>query len=157
MEFSRQEYWSGLLFPSPLVILVFLILSFKLAFSFFSFILIKRFFSSFSFSDIKVVSSAYLRLLILLRAILIPSCVSFIQAFCKMHSAYKLHKQGDNKQHYRTTFLFLNQSVAPYKVLTVASWPIYRFLRRQVRCSGIPISLSVFHSLLWSTQTKALV
>ena len=41
-------------------------------------------------------------------------------------------------------------------VLTVASWPMYRFLRRQVRCSGIPISLRIFHRLLWSTQSKSL-
>ena len=34
----------------------------------------------------------------------------------------------------------LYQSVVPYRVLTVASWPAYRFLRRQVRWSGIPIS-----------------
>ena len=33
----------------------------------------------------------------------------------------------------------------------------YRFLRRQVRWSGIPISFRIFHSLLWSTQSKALV
>ena len=32
------------------------------------------------------------------------------------------------------------QSVVPCLVLTVASWPAYRFLRRQVRWSGIPIS-----------------
>ena len=37
--------------------------------------------------------------------------------------------------------------------LTVASWPAYRFLRRQAR-SGIPISLRIFHILLWSTQSK---
>ena len=36
-------------------------------------------------------------------------------------------------------------------VLTAASWPAYRFLRRQARWSGISISLRVFHSLLWST------
>ena len=29
-------------------------------------------------------------------------------------------------------------------------------LRRQVRWSGVPISLRIFHSLLWSTQSKAL-
>ena len=29
-------------------------------------------------------------------------------------------------------------------VLTVASWPAYRFLRRQVRWSGIPISWRIF-------------
>ena len=33
-----------------------------------------------------------------------------------------------------------NQSVVPCPVLTVASWPAYRFLRRQVRRSGIPTS-----------------
>ena len=42
-------------------------------------------------------------------------------------------------------------------VLTVASWPEYRFLKRHVRWSGIPISWRIFHSLLWSTQSKALV
>ena len=31
-------------------------------------------------------------------------------------------------------------------VLTVASWPAYRFLRRQVKWSGIPISLRIFLS-----------
>ena len=33
-----------------------------------------------------------------------------------------------------------NQSVIPWPVLTVSSWPAYRFLKRQVRWSGIPIS-----------------
>ena len=32
----------------------------------------------------------------------------------------------------------------------------YRFLRRQVWWSGIPISWRIFHSLLWSTQSKPL-
>ena len=41
-------------------------------------------------------------------------------------------------------------------VLTVASWSAYRFLKRQIRWSGIPISFRTFHSLLWSTQSKAL-
>ena len=44
-----------------------------------------------------------------------------------------------------------NQSVVPCPVLTVASWPAYRFLKRQVRWSGIPIYFRIFHSLLWST------
>ena len=34
--------------------------------------------------------------------------------------------------------------ILPYRTLTVASWPTYRFLRRQVRWSGIPISLRAF-------------
>ena len=57
-----------------------------------------------------------------------------------MYSAYKLNKQGDNIQPWRIPFPNWNQSVFPYLVLTVASWPAYRFLRRQVRWSGIPVS-----------------
>ena len=37
-------------------------------------------------------------------------------------------------------FPILNQSFVPCLVLTAASWPVYTFLRRQVRWSGIPIS-----------------
>ena len=44
----------------------------------------------------------------------------------------------------------------PCPILSVASWPAYRFLRRQVRWSGIPISWRIFHSLLWSTRSKIL-
>ena len=57
-----------------------------------------------------------------------------------MYSAYKLNKQGDNIQPWHTPFPILNQSIVPCPVLTVASWPAYRFLRRQIRWSGIPIS-----------------
>ena len=73
------------------------------------------------------------------------------------YSAYKLNKQGDNIQPRQTPFPILNQSIVLCPVLTVASWPAYRFLRRQVRWSGIPTSLRISHSLLWSTQSKALV
>ena len=68
----------------------------------------------------------------------------------------KLNKQGDNIQPWWTPLPIWNQSVVPCPVLTVASWPAYRFLRKQVRWSGIPISFRLFHSLLWSTQSKAL-
>ena len=37
-------------------------------------------------------------------------------------------------------------SVVPCPVLIVASWPVYRLLRRQVRWPGIPISLRIFHN-----------
>ena len=84
-------------------------------------------------------TSAYLRLLIFLPAILIPACVSSSLAFLMMYSAYKLNKQGDNIQPWHTPFLIWSQSV-PCPVLTVASWPAYRFLKRQIRWSGIPIS-----------------
>ena len=94
---------------------------------------------------IKVMSSAFLRLLIFLPAILIPASAAVSLAFHMMYSAYKLNKQGDNIQPCCTPFPILNQSVVPCSILTVASWPAYRFLRRQVRCSGITISLRIFH------------
>ena len=56
-----------------------------------------------------------------------------------MYSAYKLNKQGDNIQPWRTPFPIWNQSVVPYPVLTFASWPAYRFLKRHVRWSGMLI------------------
>ena len=89
-------------------------------------------------------------------AILIPACASSSPVFLMMYSAYKLNKQGDNIQHWRTSFPIWNQSVVPRPVLTVASWPAYRFLKRQVKWSGIPISFRIFHSLLWSTQSKGM-
>ena len=61
-------------------------------------------------------------------------------AFHMMYSTYKLNKHGDNIQCWCTPFPIWNQSIVPHAVLTVASWPAYRFLRRQVRWSGIPIS-----------------
>ena len=70
--------------------------------------------------------------------------------------AYKLKKQGDNIQPWQTPFPILNHSIVPCLVLTIASLPTYKFLRRQLRRSGSPISSRIFHSLLWSTQWKAL-
>ena len=64
------------------MIFIFWMLNFKLAFPLSSFTFIKRFFSSSSFSAIRVVASAYLRLFIFLPAILIPACASFNPAFC---------------------------------------------------------------------------
>ena len=68
-------------------ILVFWILSFKPTFSLSSFTFIKRLFSSSSLTAIRVVSSAYLRLLIFLPTILIPAYASSIPAFLMMYSA----------------------------------------------------------------------
>ena len=39
---------------------------------------------------------------------------------------------------------FLNLFVVPLPILTVTSWPEYRFPRRRVRWLGIPISLRIF-------------
>ena len=131
--------------------LSFLKLSFKPTVSLSSFTFIKRLFSYSLLSAIRVVLSAYLRLLIFLLAILIPACTSSSPAFLMMYSAYKLNKQGDNIQPWCTPFPIWNQSVVPCPVLTVASWSAYRFLRRQVRWPGIHISLRIFQFVLIHT------
>ena len=135
------------------MILVFWMLSFKPTSSF---TFIKRLFSSSSLSAVRVVSSAYLRLLIFLLEILIPACISSSPVFLMMYSAYKLNKQGDNIQPWRIPFPIWNQSLVPCTIITVASWPAYRFLKRQVSWYGIPNSWRIFHRLLWSIQSKAL-
>ena len=67
-----------------------------------------------------------------------------------MSSEYKLNKQGDNIQPWRTPFSIRNQSIL-CPILTVASWPAYRFLRRQVRWSDTPISLRIFQFVVIHT------
>ena len=133
----------------------FWMLSFKTAFLLSSFTCIEKLFRSSSISAIKVVSSVYLRLLIFLKAILIPDWVSSSPACHMIYSAYKLNKQDHNIEPWRALFWSLNQSVLPCPVLADASCPAYSFLRKQVRWSASPISWRIFHSLLWSTQWKA--
>ena len=70
------------------MILVFWILNFKPDFPFSFFTLIKSLFSSFSLSSIRVVSSAYLKFLIFLPAILISACDSseyIYFTWCTLH------------------------------------------------------------------------
>ena len=71
-------------------------LSFQPAFKLSPFTFTKRLFSSSLLSAIRLMSSAYLRLLIFLLAILILACASSSLAFHTMYFAYKLNKQGDN-------------------------------------------------------------
>ena len=89
-------------------------------------------------------AARYLRLLIFLQAVLIPSCDSFSQVFRMLFSAYKLNKQGDHIQPFCTPFPILNQSIVSCPVLTVVSWPAYKILRRQVGWSYIPFTLGIF-------------
>ena len=65
-------------------------------------------------------------------------------AFCMMYFACNLNKQVDNMQTWCTPFPIWNQLLVPCPILTVTSWPAYRFLRKQVRWSDIPVSLRIF-------------
>ena len=89
------------------------------------------------FLPLELISSAHLSLWVFLIAILILACDSSSPAFHMMSSAYKLNNQGDSIQPRRTPFPIWNQSIVPRPVITVASWPAYRFLRRHVRWSSI--------------------
>ena len=93
--------------------LCFWTLSFKPTLSLSSFTFIKRLFSSSLLSSIRVMSSAYIRLLIFLPAFLIPACASSRPGFHMRYCAYKLNKQGDNIQSWHTPFPIWNQSVVP--------------------------------------------
>ena len=83
-----------------------------------------------------------------LLAILTPACNSSSPAFHMMYSAWKLNKHSDNIQPCHTPFQLVSCTC---KVLPVASWPAYRFLRRLVKWSGIPISLRIFQFVVSHT------
>ena len=72
-----------------------------------------------------------------------------------MISAYILNSSDDSIHPWRTPFSMSMLSVFPNSVLTVASWLVYSHLSNTIRCYGTPISLSITHSLSWSTQSKA--
>ena len=103
------------------MILVLWMLSFKQTFSLSSFTFITRLFSYSSLSAIRVVSSAHLRLLIFLLAILIPVCAFSSPKFLMMYSAYMINKQSDNIQPWYSAFPVWNQSVVSCPLITVAS------------------------------------
>jgi len=65
---------------------------------------------------------------------------TWLSDWTELNSAYKLNNQDDIIQPWYIPFPNLNQSVVTCLVLTVASWPAYRFLRIQVRWPGSPIS-----------------
>ena len=159
-DFGAQENKVSIVSPSichevmgpDALIFVFWMLSFKPAFSLSSFTF-KRLFSS----SLSAIGWCHLHIwgYWYSPSNLDSSLASSSPAFHMMYSAYKLNKQGDNIQSWHTHFPIWNQSVVPCPVLTVDSWPANRSLRRQVRWSGTPISLRIFHSLLWPTQSKA--
>ena len=133
--------------------LVFWMLSFKPTFSLSSFTFIKRLFSPSLLSAMRVVSSAYMRLLIFLLAILIPACASSSPAFHMIYSAYKLNKQSDNIQTWCTPFPIRNQPIVLCPDLTLDLHTDFS----GGRSGGLVFpSRRIFHSLWWFTQSKAL-
>ena len=134
----------------------FLVFSLKPALSLSSFTLIKRLFSSSSPSAIRVLSSTFLRLLMFLPPFwILAGNYSSSPAFLMMCSEYRLNRQVDSRELSQYSFLNLEPISCSIK-RSVSSWSTYRCLMRQVRWFGIPISLRAFHSLSWSTQSKAL-
>ena len=101
-----------------------------------------------------VVSSAYLRFVTILPPMLIPLSHSS-KASLITFSAYILKSSGERIHPCRTPFPMSMLSVSPNSILTVASWLVYSLLSNTIRCTGTPISLSIIHSLSWSTQSKA--
>ena len=134
------------------LIFVFWMLSFNPAFLLSSFTFIKRLFSSSWLSATSVVSSAYLRLWIFLPGILIPACASPSLAFCMMYSAYKLNKRNIRVTIYSLDVLLSQFGTSLCPFLTVASWPAYRFLRRQVLGGLVFPSLRIFQFVVIHSQ-----
>ena len=66
-----------------------------------------------------------------------------------MYSAYKLNKQGDNIQPWRTPFPIWSQFIVPCLVLTVVFWPQTDFSGG--RSGGLVFPSLEEFSLLWST------
>ena len=96
------------------MIVVLCMLSFKPTLSLSSFTFIKRLFSSSSLSAIRVVSSAYVRLLIFLPAILIPAYDSSSPAFLMMYLAQK-----------SWSWVFLWRPTRPFRTNTPKRCPFY--------------------------------
>ena len=105
------------------MIIVLQMLSFKPALSLSSFTITKRLFSSCPLSVFRVVSSAHLRLLIFLLAILIPACASSSLAFCLMYFTYKSNKQGVDIQPWYTPFPIPSPLFHVWFYLLLLDWP----------------------------------
>jgi len=160
---TEQLNWTELMGPHAFI-LVFWMLRFKPAFSLSPFTFIKRLF--------KFITFCHKGGVICISEVIDISPSNLDSSLCFIHPGISHdvlciddNKQGDNIQPWQTPFPILEQSDVSCPVLffffscpvlTATSWPAYRFLRRQVRWSGFPISWQIFHSLLWPTQSKTL-
>ena len=138
------------------IIFVFWMLSLKPKFSLSSFTFIKRRFNFSSLSARRVLSFAYHHVIDSSPGNL-DSSLCFFQPSLSHDVLSILVIQAWGQYRALTySFPYLEPVCCSMSSSNFASWPEYRFLKRQVRWSGIPISFRIFHSLLWSTQSKAL-
>ena len=116
-------------------------------------LLIKSLFSTFLLSAIRVMSSSYLWMLILLPAILIAAWDLSRPAYWEMHHTHALIT---GVTMYTLSFSFPNfKSFSCSMSDSNCCFLTYILVKRKVRWYGTPISLIIFHILLWSTQWKA--
>ena len=73
-----------------------------------------------------------------------------------LYSAYKLNKQGDNIQPWRTPFPIWNQSVCSMSSSNCCFLTCIQISQEAGQVVWYHISFRIFHSLLWSTHSKAL-
>ena len=139
------------------MILVFWMLSFKPIFSLSSLSFIKRFFGSSLLCAIRVVVSIYLRLLIVLPAILIPAWASTSPAFHMRYSTCKLNRQGDNVTALTYSFPNMEPVCCSMSSSNCCFLTYIQISQEAGRWSGTAISLRIFHTFFWSTQSKVLM
>ena len=126
-------------------------------FSLSSFTLTKRIFSSSLLSAIRVVLSAYLKLLIFLPTILIQvTCDSSSPVFLMMYSAYKLIHAG--WQYTASTYTFPYFEAVCCSISSSNCWFLTCTQISQEEGQVVWYShlFKYFHSLLWSTWSKYL-
>jgi len=141
------------------MMLVFWMSSFKPTFPLSFYTFIRRLFRSSLLSAIRVLSSEYPRLLIFLRAILIPACASSSPAFLMMYFSYKLNKHGDNIQPWRTPFPIWNQ---PNQLLHVPFCCFLTYIQVSQEAGQVVWYSHLFKNFPWfvviqQTMSKALV
>ena len=84
-----------------------------------------------------------------------PACVSPSPEYSMMYSAYMLNKQGDTALLY--SFPNLESVCWSLSGSNCCFLTYIQVSQRQVRWSGISISLRIFHSFLWFIQSKAVM
>ena len=131
------------------MIFIFWMLNFKPAFSLYSFSFMKRPFSSSSLSAIgwchlHIWGYWYFSLQPWFLLVLHPAWYFSCTLHRSWISRVTIYSLDVLLSQFGASLLFMSSSNCCFL-------PAYRFLKRQVRWSGSPISLRVFYSLLWST------